>query len=226
MSNTSRLGLYLPVATDNADVKVVLKSQLQAIDDSFDATICTSTTRPITNLYDGRLIYETDTGNLMYRDTGINDWVIYSNGRNPLGRIGYITTSAASGSITGVGEIGPYLSVTFNARANREYAVHFSGTLDHVSGHNTGAKWIVLRSSLTSSVATTDNQIGKMIADVADNSTSFSIRQMASAVYFPNVNSITTVGVFLQSGGGTNPIIFNSVSMQMFAVEDIGYRAA
>lgn len=225
MTTTPRLGLYLP-PDENVDVTNHLSNQLQAIDNAFDAFVCTSTTHPSSGNFDGRLIYETDTGNLSYWDSGSSSWIVYSNGRKPLGRLGYITTSSASSSLAGVGEIGPYLAITFTAKKNREYVIHYSGTTDHVSGHNSAARWIVFRASTSGAVTTSSTMIHQNIGDIADNGTGLSVRQNTSSPYFPNINGSVTVGVFLRATAGTNTVLFNSASMQMFAVEDIGYKAA
>src|SRR5690242_20348025 len=106
MTTTGRLFLNLPSPTDKIDVAAVLRHQLERIDDVMDAYVCTSTTRPTDLLFNGQTIYEMDTGNLCYYDTG--NWKTFTNGRGPLGRLAFASSTSASDSVSGTQETGPY----------------------------------------------------------------------------------------------------------------------
>jgi hypothetical protein len=69
-TSTTRLALQKDLGTENYSVAVV-NANLDKIDAAIGATKCTSSTRPGSSLFDGRLIYETDTDALlMYNTTG------------------------------------------------------------------------------------------------------------------------------------------------------------
>lgn len=79
-------------------------------------TVCTSSTRPTTGLYEGRLIYETDT-DLLATYTG-SAWVY----KGPLGTLGYAQITANQGSITTEVDVTG-LSVTVDVKASRRIKV-------------------------------------------------------------------------------------------------------
>ena len=62
---SSRLGLILPTAADQANITDINTNMLK-LDTIAGLITCTSTTRPSTNLYVGMQIYETDTGRYAY----------------------------------------------------------------------------------------------------------------------------------------------------------------
>lgn len=69
---TSKLGLQKDLGTELYDVDVV-NDNLDKIDNAMGAVICTSTTRPSTNLFNGMELYETDTRRSVVRVAGA--WV-------------------------------------------------------------------------------------------------------------------------------------------------------
>jgi hypothetical protein len=69
-TSTTRLALQKDLGPENYSVTVV-NANLDKIDAAIGATKCTSATRPGSSLFDGRLIYETDTDALVvYNITG------------------------------------------------------------------------------------------------------------------------------------------------------------
>ncbi|MBA5222214.1 hypothetical protein [Streptomyces griseoaurantiacus] len=63
-TNTSRLGLYRPAASDDINVATDLNGNYDKLDTFVGTTVCTSSTRPNAP-YSGQSIYETDTGRFL-----------------------------------------------------------------------------------------------------------------------------------------------------------------
>jgi hypothetical protein len=222
MTVTPRLFLNQPAITDHPDVVNVLRHQIQKIDDSFDSLVGLSSGRPGAP-FDGQLFFETDNVRLVRYDAASVQWVEYTNGKGPLGRLAFISATTASTAVNGNQEVGPYFTITFNAKKNRRYAFHWILTNDHQSGSNTGSKWIVVRqSNAPSPVTQASNQVSRTIADVADNSSGLSVRQIGGGFFIPDADAAITLGVFLQSTSGLNPVLINGSSYHTFSVEDVG----
>lgn len=223
MTVTPRLGLNQPASTDMADVQSCLDDQLVKIDSAFDANVGNSLNKPI-NPYDGQLAFEFDTSHLLYYDAATTSWVLYSNGNKPLGRLGYVTTTSGGSNVSGTQEAGPFVSITFNAKVGRLYAIIWSTSISPVTGNNLTGKWVNVRASTSGPVTSSSTLVQKMIADVDDNGTGQSVRQIGSTQYYPNKNTVVTIGLFLQSTISNGTAAFNAGPKSTFAVEDIGYK--
>lgn len=224
MATTPRLALNLPVAGDFVDVVVELTNQLQKIDDVFDAKTGLNVNHP-NNPFDGQLFWKLDNSVLEYRDAAAGQWKTYTHGKNPLGRLAFISSTAASTAISGTQEYGPYFTVNFNAKANRLYAHHWSVTLDHQTGHDTTSKWIVIRADTSGAGVTQSSPIAqRMVADVDDNGSSLSGRHIGGKEYSVSNDSIVTMGLFVQSTVGVNQVLINSGTYHTLSVEDIGMK--
>lgn len=73
MTATARLGLTRDLTTDNYDVNRV-NANSDKIDAAIGAVECTSSTRPSSGNFGGRLAYETDTNGLIVYMTSISNW--------------------------------------------------------------------------------------------------------------------------------------------------------
>lgn len=223
MATTPRLSLNLPVAGDFVDVVVELTNQLQKIDDVFDAK--TGATPPLLP-FDGQLWWDTPNATLKYYDLATVQWKTYTQGKNPLGRLAFISSTAASTAVSGSQEYGPYFTVNFNAKANRLYAFHWSVTLDHQTGHDTSSKWIVIRADTSGAGTVTQSSpiAQRMLTEVNDNSSGLCERQVGGKEYSVSNDSVVTMGLFLQSTAGVNQVLINSGSYHTLSVEDIGVK--
>src|SRR5690348_11512309 len=78
---TPNLGLNTWTSLDDLDYDEV-NANFTSLDQNLPMFACTSTTRPTTNLYNGRLIKETDTNRIMSYDLPNNKWVNVSTVRH------------------------------------------------------------------------------------------------------------------------------------------------
>jgi hypothetical protein len=70
---TSNLGLHTFDTLDDIDYAEI-NANFTDLDQKLPMLTCTSTTRPTTTLYDGRLVYETDTDRVMRYSAGSSSW--------------------------------------------------------------------------------------------------------------------------------------------------------
>ncbi len=82
-TSTTKLALRKPATTDNVSVETDLNANYDKIDAAIGTFVCTSSTRPTTLNYAGRLIFETDTSRLLVRTSG-GQWKTL-NGRTNIG---------------------------------------------------------------------------------------------------------------------------------------------
>lgn len=217
MATTTRLNLYLPTNSDITDVTEAIADQMETTDTIAFATQCTSSTRPLTELYTGRLIFETDTRNIM-RYNG-SSWDLQTSLQRSRGRLGFTNTSVASASVAANAEIGPLLSLTFDAVESRRYLIYFGGNIDVTAGNDAPAAWRI-RKANGSSVTTAGTLVGTFGADANDNTTTTSTRNDAFAEHSPNAGQIT-VGLFLVRPNNGDAKTVNAVSYQYLAIEDV-----
>jgi hypothetical protein len=92
---TTRLKLLKGVGTDFVKVKDDISDAFDILDDVVGLFPCTSGTRPVTNLVDGRLIRESDTGNILRYDLGTAAWVQVSSAGAWTSWVPVLTQSAA-----------------------------------------------------------------------------------------------------------------------------------
>lgn len=221
MATTPRLLLNLPTINDFTDVVPELVNQLRQIEATCDCQTGLSTARPASP-FDGQLYYDKDLKSLKRYDAAAVQWIEYSQGTNPLGRLAFVSSTAASTAVSGTQEFGPYLTLTFNAKKNRKYGISWVLTLDNQTGNNTPSRFINVRNAIGNTVAQTDNILGRTIADVDDNSSGLSVRQLGGAEYIATADNVITLGLFLQATSGSNQTIINANSYHTFSVEDIG----
>lgn len=77
---STRMKLIIPAGTDAADINTII-ANWNKLDGTSGLLLCTSSTRPVTNLFPGLWIKETDTGKHYYLD-GSGSWAanVYSGG--------------------------------------------------------------------------------------------------------------------------------------------------
>ena len=92
---TSRLKLLKAAGTSLIKVKEQIADAYDIIDDSVGIWDCTAATRPVTNLYNGKLIREVDTGFILRYDLPSLTWKVLSTDNSPRGTIGYLASSTS-----------------------------------------------------------------------------------------------------------------------------------
>ena len=99
---TSRLKLLKAAGTSLIKVKEHIDDAFDIIDDSVGIWDCTAATHPVTNLFNGKLIREVDTGNILRYDLPSLTWICIVG---PLCHLTPTTpqnTSAAAGTFVAV----------------------------------------------------------------------------------------------------------------------------
>lgn len=218
MTTTTRLALYEPTDTEVVNVVTAIDEQLDIIDDAAVATECTSSTRPITNLYAGRLAYETDT-RLLIRYNGTVWQNMTGSFKRPRGKIGFTSTTTSSSAIAENAESGVLLSLTWTALAGRKYAVYFGGSVAVVAGNDASAAYKI-RKANGATVTNTSTLVFTFGADADDNSTGLSTRHDGFCEHSPNAGEIT-IGLFLARPATGDAKTVQSASYQYLAIEDV-----
>lgn len=96
---TNILGLPVYDNTDDIDYNELNTANQQL--DRLPATVCTSASRPVTNLFQGRLIFETDTKNVMQYDLGGAVWrLVGTDDKLPAPVRGYFITASKNVTAT------------------------------------------------------------------------------------------------------------------------------
>lgn len=202
------------------DVTTAISNQMETLDLATICEFCTSSTRPSTGLYTGKLIYETDTKNIM-RYSG-STWTIVQNQNFPRGAVGYATTSANGTTLANGVEAMIAFPVTFTAYADRKYLITAGGFSESVTSPDiTGAtrsRW-----AIGPTVTTSGTLISAKGADANDNSVTNGNTSWNHITEFtPGVTGQITVGIGLVNGNSAGAETMRATSYQYLAVEDIG----
>jgi hypothetical protein len=151
---TTKLGLSKPDTTDQ-----VLVSVLNANMDSLDSVagqvyVCTSSTRPSgSNLWDGRVIFETDTGELRVYVSGTTTWELV--GIKDLGETAYRGVdnyyARQTTPITGIGtsHVAVFTATNFVWKAGRAYRVSLETNFSPTSGSPTEVEIRIQNAAMT-----------------------------------------------------------------------------
>lgn len=209
--NTTRLGLRKAGYTDPESVVPDINNNLDKIDDSVNANIFTSSTRPL-NAYDGRLIYETDT-RLIAIFTNSAGWAYIGGDAYARGKKAVITSDVDSATTTNNVEIGPYISVTFTSELARRYWVEVAYCLSFTGGSGAGINGLPrVRWAAGNTVTTGGTQLGSdAIANLVYNAgTSQDFWNQFEFV--PNVAGNITIGLFLNTTSTTKNIFFDQAT--------------
>ena len=112
---STRLSLLKAAGTDLVNVLTQLANALDKIDDSVGVYNCTAATHPVVNLFDGRLIRETDTGDILRYDAVTVGWL-------PIDTRGIIGTTLGAGAdcVAGFTDV---CTLAVNVIAGRKYKV-------------------------------------------------------------------------------------------------------
>lgn len=202
------------------DVNTAIDNQLDILDTATIVEACTSSTRPSTNLYTGKLIYETDTKNIMKYSGSV--WEVIQNVNFPRGRVGYSGSAVTSAALT-FGQEALIQSVTFTAYAGRTYACYGGGTCESVTGTDVAA-YVRVRWQTGATVSTaTGASIGTQAADVNDNGVAGANSPYVYAnTFVPNVNGQITAGLFFGNAQSSGTDTCRTLNFSYLAIEDLG----
>jgi len=220
MAVTTRMGMYLPAGTDIVDVEAHLNNQTDLLEKSVRPEVCTSSTRPVTGLFTGKLIFETDTKNVMKYSGSV--WEVLLNENFPRGRVGFASSVGASSTITAGNEIIlPSLSVTFTGYTSRRYLILGTASMDAVSGNDCSV-YMRARWATGASVTTAGDSLGTQGADYNDNGTGVSMRAEYCKTFVPASSGQMTVGLFMGRPSSGTQSILSTAAYRALHVEDIG----
>lgn len=221
MPTTTRLGMNKPQSADVIDVTTAISNQMGTLDRAVIVEACTSSTRPSTGLFTGKLILETDTKNLM-RYTG-STWEIINNSNYPRGYCGFkLNTTASSASSNGVEVAVSGLTVTFNAYVGRRYAVWATFPLESLSGQDVACV-TRFRYAFGTSVTTAGTLVGNCGTDLNEQGVDANPQQACFKTFTVSATGQITVGMFLINSQttGTETVRVAAGHQSLF-VEDIG----
>lgn len=224
MAVTTKLGLNLPSGSDPCDGENHIGQPMGKINDLFDAYPCTAATRPATNLYTGRLIWERDTGLLRAYDVGAVAWKTIAKKNHARGKVGLVTSTSASANATKNTEVGSYLSITYTPVALRVYVAKFSLNFRSSDQHDIGDSQIRLRLSNSGSVSVSDSQVYFMWADYTDDTGGGSVPIQGFYIWIEGSSppATKTLGLFIYHGNSTGTFQCEAGNYNVMSIEDWG----
>ncbi len=209
---------YVP---EVVDVNTALNNQMDYFDKAARAVVCTSSTRPSTDLFSGKLAYETDTSRLI----GYNgsSWQILQGKYFSRGVMDFTSTTALGPTVgSGAESAITNLTCTFNATAGRKYLISSSVPID-AAALNEAECYLQARWASGASVSVSSTAVGRQAADYSDNNTGCVMRAEYAGVFTSNITGQVTVGMFFGRpavGDGKSITVFNEY--QHLFVEDVG----
>lgn len=221
MATTTRLGMNKPASSDIIDVNTALDAQYTTLDDAAICQAYTSSTRPVTGLFAGRLIYETDTGNIMKYSGSV--WESIQNVRYPRGRVGFATNTGTTTALT-FGQEQVVLTTTFTAYAGRQYAFYAGATSESVTGSDVAA-YARVRVAAGPTVTTANGtSIGTGAADANDNGvTGANVWWNYHCTWTSNITGQVTAGLCFGNAQASGTETVRLVNFYSYlAAEDIG----
>lgn len=214
-----------PASGDVVDVTTAISDQMGILDRAAIVEPCTSATRPSTNLFDGKLILETDTKMIMrYRSP---DWEHVQNPNYPRGRVASVLNQVTGDTVAAGQEklVHANTKVTFTAYAGRKYMVTAQGSLIYSAGANADSACVLrCRYASGASVTTAGTSIGAQGVDYAVNNLSATGGFHVAYVkpFSVTATGQITLGLFLQVATGSPATILMQAPHQSILVEDLG----
>lgn len=210
MTATTRLGMELVDGTDtiggvNPSLQAKFNAALNKIDKTAGLVICTSTTRPTTDLYPGIVAYETDTKRRIRNTTGVvGDWQPLADDAAPsLGRGGIRPIRQFSYYTGGTGHSAfPSVVVRRDGvlvmvwRQGTDHVDSRDGVIKKATSSDGGRTWSAATTAINSVVGT----------DLRDPCISISRDGLALYMtYFKGTTSLAAAGVYFSKStdGGT-----------------------
>lgn len=220
MAVTARMGLYRPTNSDIVDVNAALTDQLQYFDTGAVVQSCTFATRPTgATLYTGKLIYETDTENLLKYSGSV--WEIIQSRTFPRGRVAYTSTVTDSTTI-GNNTQTMLLTVTFTAATNRVYAINCGGEVEGSAGTD-APNFTRVFYAAGAVVNFSSTEVSCRGADCNDNAISgANMAWWHKTSHIPSINGQVTYGIAFGRPAAVDGKSARSVGYQWIGVEDIG----
>lgn len=121
---TTPLNLRKPTRTagDNnvVDVELDVNGNMSLLDDNMVLYLATSGSRP-SSPFQGMMIYETDTTNIMLWDG--TEWESLGNNNSGKGRVAYVSSTTSGTTLTSASAETLYISVSFSRDTDRKYLV-------------------------------------------------------------------------------------------------------